>query len=301
MTKKILVTGGTGFIGRQVVSQLLNKDYEVHIIVSDIDSQMPATVLQHKLDLMDVKCINHFFKEHKFTNLIHLAWYTGAKCHSSNINLDWVISTLNLLSQFKINGGKVFLGAGSVSEYDFSYGYLIEDKTPLNSPSLYGQSKAAIYKMGQNYSKQNDIDFKWARVFNLYGPYEKTSRLMPSVINSMLKNEDVKVSDCLKIQDYLHVFDTASGIIDLFESNINGAVNICSGTPIKLRNIVEKIAEMTSFKGNILWGAIPTSFDDPLIVGSNKKLVELVGWEQKISLDEGLKLTIDWWKNNNVQ
>lgn len=300
MSKKILITGGTGFIGRHVINELLKRKYEIHLIVSTINNHLPTSLYQHKLDLMDIKCLNTFMSDYKFDKLIHLAWYTGAKCHSSNINIDWTISTLNLLSQFKMNGGQVFLGAGSVSEYDFSYGYLIENKTPLNSPSLYGQSKASIYKIGEIFCKQNFLDFKWARIFNLYGPNEKSSRLMPSVINAMLNNDNVKVSDCVKIQDYLHVFDTASAIVDLLESKVNGAVNICSGIPIKLRVIVEKIAEMTSFKGNILWGAIPTSFDEPFVVGNNQKLVEQVGWKQKISLDEGLKLTIDWWKNNNV-
>jgi dTDP-D-glucose 4,6-dehydratase len=67
---------------------------------------------------------------------------------------------------------------------------------------------------------------------------------MPSVINSCLNNEDVKVSDCLNYQDYLHVEDTANGIISVLESNLEGAVNICSNAPIQLKEIVNKIGCM---------------------------------------------------------
>lgn len=86
----------------------------------------------------------------------------------------------------------------------------------------------------------------------------------------------------------MHVKDTACGIVDVFESDIEGAVNICSGKPVQLRTIVEKIAELTNFKGKILWGAIPAAFGDEVVVGNNEKL-KSIGWNQKYSLEEGLK------------
>ena len=120
------------------------------------------------------------------------------------------------------------------------------------------------------------------------------------MIYSCLNGEDVKVSDCLKFQDYLHVEDTARGIVDVFESDVQGAVNICSGKPVQLRYIVNKIAELTDFKGQILWGAVPAAFGDDLVVGNNEKL-KSIGWMPKYTLDEGLKATIDWWKNYNKE
>ena len=118
---------------------------------------------------------------------------------------------------------------------------------------------------------------------------------MPSVMCSCLRGEDVKVSDCLKFQDYLHVEDTARGIVAVFESDIEGAVNISSGQPVQLRTIVNKIAELTNFKGKILWGAIPAAFGDDVVVGNNNKL-KSIGWTPKYTLEEGLKQTINFWK-----
>ena len=298
MKERVLVTGGTGFIGRNVVDELIRRGYEVYSLVYPPFAPEKEGLVQYEMNLLDNKQLEEFFNLHSFENLIHLAWYVGPKCHIHDLNLDWTIATLNLLKLFKESGGKKFLGAGTISEYEYKYGYLVEDQTPTDPQTLYGNSKNAIFNIAKVYCKQNNIDFKWPRIFNLYGPAEKPQRLMPSVINSCLKGEDVKVSDCLKFQDYLHVEDTARGIVDVLEADIQGAVNICSGKPVQLRTIVEKIAELTNFKGNILWGAIPAAFGDDLVAGNNEKL-KSTGWTQKYSLDEGLKMTIEWWKDYN--
>ena len=165
---------------------------------------------------------------------------------------------------------------------------------------MYGEAKNSVYKIASSFCNKHGIDFKWPRLFNLYGPNEKPQRLMPSVINSCLKGEAVRVSDCLKYQDYLHVEDTAGGIVDVFESDLQGAVNICSGKPVQLRYIVNKIAELTNFEGEILWGAIPAAFGDDLVVGNNDKL-KSIGWKPKYTLEEGLQSTIEWWKEHNKE
>lgn len=298
MKERVLVTGGTGFIGRNVVDELIRRGYEVHSLVYPPFAPEKEGLVQYEMNLLDNKQLEEFFNHHSFENLIHLAWYVGPKCHIHDLNLDWTIATLNLLKLFKESGGKKFLGAGTISEYEYKYGYLVEEQTPTDPQTLYGNTKNAIFNIAKVYCKQNNIEFKWPRIFNLYGPAEKPQRLMPSVINSCLKGEDVKVSDCLKFQDYLHVEDTARGIVDVFEADIQGAVNICSGKPVQLRTIVEKIAQLTNFKENILWGAIPAAFGDDLVAGNNEKL-KSTGWTQKYSLDEGLKMTIEWWKDYN--
>lgn len=300
MQKRVLVTGGTGFIGKNVVKELSRRGYEVHLIALPPSPGESKIAHVHEIDLMDFLSVDKFLSAHKFESIIHLAWYVGQKCHSSNLNIDWTMATLNLLKSFAYHGGKVFMGAGTVSEYEYKYGYLLEDETPTDPQTLYGNSKNAVYNIAKVFCAQNSIEFKWPRIFNLYGPGERPQRLMPSVINSCLDGNDVRVSDCLKYQDYLYVEDTASAIATVFESDIEGAVNISSGSPVQLRTIVNLIAKLTNFKGNILWGAIPAAFDDNLVVGANKKL-KSTGWEPKYSLEDGLAATIDWWRKNKLR
>ena len=298
--KKVLVTGYSGFIGRATINELLARGYHIFGVSDKTILPNLPNLHQIKLNLLDKSAIDDFFENNRFDSILHMAWYVGPKCHIHNINMEWLSSSLYLLKKFQETGGKKFLCNGTISEYDFNYGYLSENITPLKNKSLHGQCKASLFETAQIFCKQNDIDFKWPRIFNLYGPNEKPQRLMPSVINSCLNGEDVKVSDCLKFQDYLHVEDTARGIVDVFESDVQGAVNICSGKPVQLRYIVNKIAEFTDFKGKILWGAVPAAFGDDLVVGNNEKL-KSIGWTPKYTLDEGLKATIDWWKNYNKE
>lgn len=293
--KKVLLTGGTGFIGQAVVEILLNKGYEVHLISTKTQKQRQG-VINHQINLLDNKALGEFFAKHSFESAIYLAWYVNADYQINDINLEWIIATLNFIKLFKENGGKKFLAAGSMLEYDLKYGYLNEDLSPLNASSLYASSKTALYKALSAYCKKYDIDFKWARIFNVYGPGEKKQRLMPSVIISCLKGDDVRVSDCLNFQDYLYVSDMAGGIVMLFESPFNGAMNICSNQPVQLRYIVNKIAELTNFKGKILYGSVLAKVNNNVVVGDNQKLLNL-GWRAKISLNIGLEKTISYWKD----
>lgn len=298
--KKVLLTGATGFIGAEVTAELLRRGYEVHAVVYQQKPTLKANVVYHELNLLNVTDVESFLADHHFENLIHLAWYVGSKCHVADVNLDWMIATINLIKFFQKYGGRVYVGAGTCSEYEYKYGYLCEDTTPTDSGTLYGNCKNAVYNVAKIFCRQHNITFKWARIFNIYGPNEKPQRLMPSVINSCLKGEDVKVSDCLKFQDYLYVEDTARGIVEVFESDLQGAVNICSGQPVQLRCIVNSIAKLTDFKGKILWGAIPPAFGDDLVVGNNDKL-KSISWKPKYTLVEGLKQTINWWKQHNKE
>lgn len=299
-TKRVLITGATGFIGSRLAAEMQSRGYEVHAAVYPGHAdRCPEGVVCHEADLTDAASADALLAAGRFEEMIHLAWYVGPKCHMHDLNINWVTSTLNILQSFAKYGGKKFAGAGTCSEYEYKYGYLREDETPTDPQTLYGNGKAAVYNIAKVFCRQHGIDFKWPRIFNLYGPGERAARLMPSVINSCLKGDDVKVSDCLKFQDYLYVDDTARGIADVFESGLQGAVNVCSGQPVQLRQIVSTIAELTDFKGKILWGAVPAAFGDDLVVGNNEKL-KSTGWKQKYSLEEGLKLTINWWRTHNV-
>lgn len=298
--RRVLVTGYSGFIGTFVTEELLSRGWHVTGISKEKKLPQHDGLIQIQLDLLDRNAVRDFFQKNAFDNLIHLAWYIGPKCHVHDVNLDWLEASLYLLRCFQASGGRIFQANGTVSEYDFSYGVLSENRTPLANPSLHGQCKAALFNTAEAFCRQHDLIFKWPRVFNLYGPHERNSRLMPSVILSALQGEDIKVSECLQIQDYLHVKDTAKGIVDVFEGDISGAVNICSGSPVRLRTIVERIAMLTEFRGSILWGAFPSALEAPVIIGTNEKLKTL-GWIPEFSLDEGLKQTIEWWRKNHVQ
>ena len=93
MVKKVLITGGTGFIGRNVVNELINRGYEVHSLVYPPFAPEQDGLFQYEMNLMDSDAVEEFLQAHNFENLIHLAWYVGKGCHNADENLDWTIAT----------------------------------------------------------------------------------------------------------------------------------------------------------------------------------------------------------------
>ena len=295
--KKILLTGASGFIGSHVLEELLKRGYEVHAVVHSGAIPPHPGVIVHQLDLLDVAAVESFMAEQKFTHLMHFAWYVRAKCQMSSLNMDYLAASLKLLHSFVCHGGRHLLGSGTCSEYDYKYGFLHEDDMLTNSATLYGNAKNSLYRMARILCAQHKVHFQWPRIFNCYGRNEKPQRLVPSVILSCLRGEEVRVSHCMNFLDYLHVTDTARGIVDVFESELTGAVNICSGKPVQLRSIVKSIAKLTDFDGVILWGAVPAAFDHEVVVGDNYKLCA-IGWQPRYDLISGLQDTINYWKEH---
>ena len=297
MRDKLLITGSNGFVGTPVLENLLKLNkYDIHITTYPSITENIDGVTQHEINLLDIESVNKLIKDNSFTHLIHMAWYVGPKCQTSPLNIDWLSASLNLIKEFYENGGKKCLVTGSMSEYDFNCGLCVEDVTPLNSLSLYGQAKAALYQTISKYAKFNNFDFKWVRLFNLYGKNEKPARVIPYAITSMLKGEAVNVSDCNQVLNFLNTEDAASGIIKVFESDKAGAFNVCADDAVKLKDVLELIKKLTNYNKDINYGAIPASFEQQFVSGDNKKLKSL-GWNQKISLDDGILDTINWWRS----
>lgn len=295
--KNIAVVGGTGFIGTPLVDCLAKHDVNITVFgynIGDVTSRYP-NVEYREFNIFDYDSVKTIFSTNKFDSMIDLAWYCGAKLHGSPVNIDWVSATLNLAKVFAENGGKTFLGAGSMSEYDFSRGYFDEFTTPLTNKSLYGRSKASTFNVLEGYFSTIDgFQFKWARIFNLFGENEKPSRLMPSVIRSILTNSPVNVSACTKYQDYSYVKDTVAAMTAFLFSDVVGPVNICSGKAVKLRDIVETICELLDYpESHVNFGAIPESFGDRFICGNNSRLSNEVKYEYQYSIRKGLMNMID--------
>jgi nucleoside-diphosphate-sugar epimerase len=298
--KRVLVTGATGFIGYFTLPLLLEKGYEVHAVSSQPVKKSEPGYFWHNTDLLDPKQASDLLARISPSHLLHLAWYTEpGKYWTSPKNIQWVQSSLSLLNSFQQNGGKRIVFAGTCAEYDWNYSLYSEYATPTNPSTLYGTSKHALQLILNAFSRDTGISSAWGRIFYVFGPRERPERLIPFIIKSLLKKEVAPCSKGDQIRDFLYVEDMASAFVSLLDSNVEGPINIGSGDPIPLAEIIRSIGNKLNGEDLIQLGKVPTARNDPpSIVADVNRLKKEVNWQPHHNLDQGLNKTIQWWTNH---
>ncbi|MCP3981372.1 MAG: NAD(P)-dependent oxidoreductase [bacterium] len=299
--KRILVTGASGLIGRHCLPLLVDRGYEVHgVSTRPAEGRDLPEAQWHAADLLEPGAASTLVSDVQPTHLLHLAWNLAPGNWATtglDENLRWVSVSAELLRAFRENGGERFVGAGSGAEYDWSFGYCTEQRTPTEPDTFYGTCKNALRTLVEAYSSQSGLSSAWGRVFFVYGPHEKPARLVASVIRSLLRDEPARCSHGNQIRDYLYVADVAAAFVALLDSNVHGPVNIASGVPIKLREIVNAIAGKLGREKLVKLGAIPAAVNDAeRVVADVGRLTEEVGWTPQVGLDVGVELSIEWWR-----
>jgi nucleoside-diphosphate-sugar epimerase len=231
------------------------------------------------------------------SHLLHLAWYAEpGKYWQSPINLKWLAASLELLLAFGDAGGVRAVMAGSCAEYDWSQGHCNEFSTPRRPHSVYGTCKNALGEVLEAYSRQTRLSSAWARLFFLFGPEEPRVRLVPSVICSLVDGKPARCTHGQQLRDFLYVADVADALTALLDSSVQGPVNISSGQPMAIRDLVNEIARELKRPDLIEFGALPApDVDPPMIVGDCTRLRDEVRWTPKRSIAEGIADTIAWW------
>lgn len=149
-------------------------------------------------------------------------------------------------------------------------------------------------------AEQLGIGLTWARLFYLYGPNEDTRRLVPAIITTLLRRERFAASHGSQVRDYLYVADVASALCSLAEGGIPGPVNVCSGRPVVLRDLMASIGALIGGESLIEYGERKArDWDPPFVVGDNKRLRTQTAWSARVPLEEGLKASIRWWKTQS--
>lgn len=296
--KKVLVTGASGFIGRYCLPLLAAKGYQVHAVSSQMQHQKSSHVYWHQTDLLNLGATGDLIAKVQPTHLLHFAWFvTPGKFWTSPENLRWVQASLELLQAFAQCGGQRVVMAGTCAEYDWNYGYCSEQVTPLLPATLYGTCKHSLQIMLSAFAKEKQLSAAWGRIFFLYGIDEHPNRLVASVIRSLLQDEPARCSHGNQIRDFLYVEDVAGAFVALLESEVTGGVNIASGYPIILKDVIYKIAEKVNRKDLVQLGVVPTSASEPhLLVADVSRLTDEVGWLPQYDLGQGLDKTIAWWR-----
>lgn len=302
---RVLITGATGFVGSHVVRRFAADGHEVYALIRPNSNSwrikdVIGSIGVVPCDLFSTQKLGDHLKQIRPDLCIHLAWYVEpGKYLDSLENLRFVSASMQLATVLASLGCKRFVGVGTCFEYDTELGYLSEG-TPTLPRSPYAASKLGLYIILDQIGKVTGMDFAWARFFYLYGPYEDKRRLVPSVICSLLGNKEAMVTSGEQIRDFMYVEDVASAICAVAESNIAGPINIGSGKPVSVRDIVTKIGSIIGRPELIILGALQQNLSDPMFICANNRLLrEGTDWTPQYDLEEGLNHTVEWWKRHS--
>jgi len=270
--KHILLTGATGFVGRQVLKKLSSiAEVKLSVIVR------PSKVYQVK-DIASIKKVivtDDLFKEsqtwwentcHDIDLVIHCAWYAEAgKYLNSSKNVDCLIGSLMLVQGAVRAGVKRILGIGSCLEYNIDK-EVLDVGTELKPNTLYAATKVSLYEAWRLYLKQEKVDFIWCRLFYLYGEGEDDRRLVAYVRKQIKQGKDVLMTEGNQVRDYLDVSVAGGKIADLAIGKETGLYNICSGQGITVRDLAIKIAKEEGGVSLLKFGAVDKKDIDPLVI-----------------------------------
>jgi nucleoside-diphosphate-sugar epimerase len=278
MNPKVLLTGSTGFVGSQILLQLLKRDIYVRSVVRETKKSLPNTSRLPG----DVVYTKDMFNESYqwwlaacsgIDIIIHSAWYVEpGKYLESPLNQVCVDGTLEMARGAVGAGVSRFVGIGTCFEYDTSCG-LLSINTPLLPTTRYAIAKVSALEKLSRLFITNNIEFAWCRLFFLYGEGEDSRRLVPTLHKKLALGEEVPLTEGNQIRDYMNVEEAGKRIVDVALGEILGPVNICSGIPVTVRQLAENIASKYEGKDLLKFGARQNNIlDPPCIIGVQNEI-----------------------------
>lgn len=268
----VLLTGATGFVGRQVHKALVARGVAVRVVIrtaTEARLSSPAERIVTTPDLFAEKAAWWAEACHGVETVVHAAWYaeTGQYLHSSK-NQDCLRGTLELARGAIAAGVRRFIGIGTCFEYDLAAG-LLSTKTRLDPQTPYAAAKVSVFQALSQLLPSRGVSFAWCRLFYLYGEGEDERRLVPYLRHRLSRGEPAELTSGAQVRDFLDVAEAGRMIADTALGTVQGPVNICSGVPVTVRELAERICDDLGGRRHLLrFGARPdNAFDPPRVVG----------------------------------
>ena len=308
--RTVMVTGGAGFLGSHLVSDLRSRSESVNVFVPRSD----------EYDLREKADIRRALSDSGADVVLHLAATVGGiganRDNPGKYFYENAVMGIELIEQARQFEVEKFTTLGTICSYPkhtpvpFSEDDLFEGY-PEETNAPYGIAKKALLTQSRAYRKQYGFNGIYLMPVNLYGPRDdfdlETSHVIPAIIRKCVEARE-RGDDSITAwgtgeptREFLYVADAAEGILDATE-RYDGSepVNLGSGMEVSIRDLVELIADLTGFDGEIEWD---TSKPDgqPRRRLDTTRAREYFGWEATTDFEEGLRKTIEWYENNRAE
>ncbi|HVF75636.1 MAG TPA: NAD(P)-dependent oxidoreductase [Acidimicrobiales bacterium] len=284
MADAVLVTGAAGFVGRHVVAELGRRGIEHRLAAHRWSS--PAELQRLVGDAAPV------------SGCIHLGWYANPADYLVAVepNALSLADTLALAGLLDDAGCEKLVVAGSSAEYASSPEPVDEDAV-VRPTTVYGSAKALCHELLRTRHRPVHTRVAWARIFNVIGPGEPAGRILPTVARALLAGEPVDLTAGTQVRDYIDVRDVATALVDLALADVEGAVNVSTGTPRTLRSALEGLARHAGDASSLRFGARETGAGENMyLVGRNDRL-RGIGWQPSFEFEQTLLDVIAWWRS----
>lgn len=314
--KKVLVTGADGFIGSHLVEELLNQGYDVRAFVyyNSFNSWgWLDTLPREKLDKIeifsgDIRDPNGVREAMKgIDEVYHLAALIAIpfSYHSPDSYVDTNIKgTLNVLQAARDLNTKRILVTSTSEVYGTAKYVPIDEEHPYQGQSPYSATKIGADRIAESFYRSFNMPITIVRPFNTYGPRQSARAVIPTIITQLLSGaKEIKLGSLSPTRDFNYVKDTVRGFIEIAKSDktIGQEINIATQQEISIGELAEELIKQINPNAKIVCDEIrlrPENSEVNRLLGSNKKIKELTNWEPKYSLEEGLRETIEFLKNN---
>lgn len=301
---KICITGGAGFIGSNIAERYLLEGHDV-VVIDNLSlgfiENIPNGAKFYQMDINDDNLLK-VFEEEKFDVVCHYAAQMSVR-HSVSIPSDDaktnIIGSLNIFECARKTGVKKIIFASSAGTV---YGEQIEfpcNEEHQNSPvSPYGVSKYSVEKYLEYYKNVFNIQYTVLRYTNVYGRKQNPhgeAGVIAIFFLKMLRNEDTYITgDGSITRDYIYIDDVVEANLLALRPEMNGVFNVSTGIETSLLEIFDKLAKLTNYQKPKQF--VPFKIGEQMrSVCSYSKINKLTGWEPKMPLDEGLKITMDYY------
>lgn len=313
---KVLVTGSDGFIGSHLVEELMKRGYEVRAFVyyNSFNSwgwldTLPKDIIENmevfQGDIRDPNGVEDAVKG--VGAVFHLAALIAIpfSYHSPDTYVDTNIKgTLNILQAARKHETSRVLVTSTSEVYGTAQYVPIDEKHPFQGQSPYSATKIGADRLTESFYRSFGLPATIVRPFNTYGPRQSVRAVIPTIITQLLAGKsEIKLGSLTPTRDFNYVKDTVNGFISIYESQktIGEEINIATQREISIGRVAEELIQQINPMAEIICDEErlrPEKSEVNRLLGCNEKILRLTDWKPQFSLEEGLRNTIEFLKNN---
>lgn len=310
MSRRVVVTGASGFVGANLVRRLLGEGHAVHLLLRPGHAtwrlaEIQTDVRVHLVSLTDREGVERAVRQIRPEWIFHLAVH-GAYSSQSDVHEIFqtnVIGTVNLLEACVGTGFDAFINTGSSSEYGFK-DHPPSEREWLEPNSHYSVTKAATTHYCRFTAQSKKVHIPTLRLYSVYGPYEEPARLLPTVLIRALDGELPPLVNPDIARDFVYVDDVVDAYLlaaTTRGSELGAVYNVGTGIQTTLRDVVDCVRRVAGVTAEPSWGSMPDrKWDTTSWVADNRKIREELGWSPAHDFEQGFRRMRDWFRSHSA-